>query len=433
MTDLYIRFGVHKDREVLKEMSEHMTGICVPAHILAYTPDPTKAAIYYTQKPFFIDPMTYRFAEQDISTYVVVDTKDKKSKFKPSIKKLVEKYALTDFFDNNGFKPIQIGDFDDVFIDSLSKEVIEMQKNMVDEGKDSAMDRYAELLSAIGKSELVRERDKDHKPAFYLTPYFFFSDIDDKWLDINLKLAEQAKSHVEEGDEVVPVILTNASTLTADLLTKYSEKGFQKVVLWLSDLEERSKQTGEVQETKLVNYVTFAQTASQMGIDIIAMHSSYFSVVLSKTGVHSIAHGLLHGEYKNKKAQIGGGAPPARYYIRSIHNFLPIPATRQLFNYPEAADLLDFASDPCMKMIKGDAKNIYDVFESNVPLSQKHFLHARNAEIEFVNQSSVQEIIAQLKSVYEDKRAVVEKVAGEGYLDYLLMWATALEKTLVKD
>ena len=37
----FIRFGVHKDRDVIKELMGSIDGVCVPAHMFSYSPEAT--------------------------------------------------------------------------------------------------------------------------------------------------------------------------------------------------------------------------------------------------------------------------------------------------------------------------------------------------------------------------------------------------------
>src|SRR5687768_13595111 len=105
--DFFIRFGVHKDREVIKSLRDSISGIIIPAHILCYSTNATIAAISYIRRGFFIDPMTFVYASPDIRDYVVQDKTTHRDKFKPSIAKLTDHYGLTTIFENNQYRPLR--------------------------------------------------------------------------------------------------------------------------------------------------------------------------------------------------------------------------------------------------------------------------------------------------------------------------------------
>ena len=127
MNDFYIRFGVHKDREVIKDSRDVITGLVIPAHIFSYSTKATTVAILYVNKPFFVDPMTYIFTDENIEDYVTLDSKTNKRKFKSSISKLTEDYNLTDYFANNNFQPLKPVNFED---QSFTKSFCENNLNL---------------------------------------------------------------------------------------------------------------------------------------------------------------------------------------------------------------------------------------------------------------------------------------------------------------
>jgi len=105
---------------------------------------------------------------------------------------------------------------------------------------------------------------------------------------------------------------------------------------------------------------------------------SYFSVLLNKIGLQGICNGIFYGEYKSKRAQIGGG-PSARYYIRELHDFYSISiATKILLQHP---NLLDKDCKKCMDLINNDTNNII-LFDKDHSLAQRHFIYSREVEIQ---------------------------------------------------
>ena len=207
----YIRYGVHKDKHVLRDMRKYYAGLVIPAHIISYSTSATIAAIGYIDKPYIVDPMTYILASEDLGGYVI-NKKTSKKEFKPSISKMVNAYGLGSYFERRAYKPLEIGDFTNKFIEKLVSGSLNLQLEMIDDEKKSAIKKYKELLEKVGEGHTAEFITRRQKPEFVTTPYFYFDSMEDEWLEINRKIALQARKFQNDYD-IVPILLTNADCL----------------------------------------------------------------------------------------------------------------------------------------------------------------------------------------------------------------------------
>lgn len=423
---LYIRYGVHKDREVLREMKGQIDGLVIPSHIFAYSSKATIAAISYIEKPFFFDPMTYLLADEVIADYVTEDKKTKNRGFKPSIARLVSEYGLLELFEQRDYKQLEPNDFTSDFIEELCRKNLALQLNKINTDKEKVIKKYLDLLSEIGEDFAEQFLDYSQSPEFITPPYFYFDSTKKEWHNINLKLSEKTKE-LASGFEVVPILCTTTDNLSQDLINDY--RNFNKLIVWVNDLVERSNHSNGVSaknyHLRLANLAKFVQSASSHDKQIINFYGTYYSVILSKLGLHGLCHGIFYGESKNFKAAVGG-IPPSRYYIRKVHGFYSINEAIQLIkNYP---DLLDKECDKCIEVASRDVDKIL-LYDKNHDLAQKHFLYARQLELDFVRRNTLNQIIEDLNRAYSEFGPLDSTITNKP-IDYLADWSKALTNAI---
>ncbi len=420
--NFYIRFGVHKDREVIKSLRDSISGMIIPAHILCYSSNATIAAISYIKKDYFIDPMTYIYSDGSMQKYL--STKSGTDSFKPSIAKLTENYGLMDFFVSNNYRPLTPGDLlnNDLLADEFCKKNIALQINKIDEEKAGAYKKYADLLKKVGENHLSEEIEKTHRPKGIIPPYFYFESIDDEWLKVNLKLAEMTRKNTDLP--VIPLIFTEAFLLDDGLLDLY--KDYKEMFIWADDLEQKQQITN-TQQQGLEKFANFVAKATEKGISLTNLYGSYFSVLLNKVGLSGMCNGVFYGENKTRKAKVGG-IPPSRYYIRKLHEFYSIPETLAILRkYP---DLLDRDCQQCLDLLKGDIENIF-TFDSEHALAQSHFVYSREKEIEVAQSKNLDALLNDLDEnfiAYRDK--LPDEDITRKNVKYLSIWKEILKKYL---
>jgi len=413
----YIRFGVHKDREVIKLLRDSISGVVVPAHILCYSTDATIAALSYINRGYFIDPMSFIFADsRKIQEYIVLDKKTQKNTFKPSIHKLANNYGILEVFQNNGFSALKVSDFTEDFVRNFCKKNIELQSQKFDQGKVNAYKKYEELLRKVGEEHIANEMKTVHSPNVIIPPYFYFDRLDDEWLDINLKLARRTKENTVLP--VVPLIFVHPALVNEELLDKYT--GFDEIFIWVDDLEKKNS----LSVKQLTDFASFVKLATARGVKVTNLYGSYFSVLLGKLGLEGMCNGVFYGESKGRTSKVGG-VPQSRYYVRTLHEFFPIPSTIELLKKFPA--LLDKESLECMKIIDSNIENIFK-FSDNHALAQAHFVLSRGKEIDDAKNKNLTLLLQELEGIYETYRKPIsesEEITDKN-IEYLKYWKEAI-------
>lgn len=407
--DFLIRFGVHKDREVLRTLRSSISGLVIPAHILCYSTDATIAAISYIKKDYYIDPMTFLYSK-NIKEYLGEDRK----RFKPSIDKMTASYGLIDLFVKKGYTALEVKDFSEQMISDFSQKSLNLQLKKVDERKEGAYKKYTELLSKVGKAHILSELNEPHMPKAIVPPYFFFGNLTDGWADLNIKFANKTQGMTESP--IVPIICTNIDCLNDRLLDKYSN--FKEVFIWIEGLDER-----DAEITDLTKYASFVKEASEKGFIIRNLYGTYFSIMLGKYGLAGMTNGIFYGEYKSIKAKVGG-VPPVRYYLRKVHQFFILPEAIALIT--KFSGLLDVANDKVMRLIGRDPQNIL-LFEKNHSAAQTHFIYSREKEIEEVDSQTPIKLVEELEDVFVEYQPKVGMITNKS-LNCLNTWASAFRR-----
>lgn len=417
----YIRFGLHRDRNMLRFLKDDYAGIVLPAHILAYSSKATIAALRYIDKPYFIDPMTYIYAKGFLEGYQVRKEEDQKDHLKPSIIKLTEDLALGDTFPEIDTKPLEVSDFTDELITKIAKGNLDLQLNRINKGMASSTPKLDELLAQIGLPSSP-EASTYPSPIFLTAPYFLIPKEDTaKWTNVNVKLAKETKRLAPDGAEIRPIILTHVEQLNKALLDRYD--GFDKFIVWVEDLDESKPSTADDQVKKLKAFKGFIEQASKDDRSVINLYGSYFSAILLKLGLEAFSNGPLYGEYKSSKASLGG-IPPVRIYIPSIHRFyIYSQATELIGMYPQLFEDFPDGSKKLFKTVPELAKILGDV-----TLAQEHFINSRNQEIEYVQANSMDQIISSIKEMHDTIGPFEEKPLRGKEPHQLLSWAKALEE-----
>ena len=418
--NFYIRFGLHRDRNMLRFLKNNYSGIVLPAHILSYSSKATIAALRYINQPYFIDPMTYIYAKGFLEGYKVYKEDDKKDHLKPSVIKLTSDLGLSDVFTEIDAKPLEASDFTEDLITRIAQGNLDIQLNRINKGMASSTPKLDALLADIGLPP-SEEANTHPAPIFITTPYFLIPLSDqEQWIEINIKLAAETRRLAPDGADIRPIILTYAEVFNQQLLDRY--EGFSNFIVWVEDLDESRTITTDDHIRKLTGFRKFVEQSVAADRRIINLYGSYFSAVLLKSGLEAFCNGPLYGEYKSSSASLGG-IPPVRVYIPSLHRFYIYSQAIQLLEmyphlfeeFPEGSRKL-FSTLPELAKILGD-----------VTLAQEHFINCRNQEKDFVANSSMEDIIAHMEETYDAIGPFEDKPLKGKEPRQLKAWSSALK------
>src|ERR1044072_9437057 len=87
----FLRYGLPRTKELLKDINRVYDGVVIPANILLYQYKSTPSVVYQLNRPFFIDPMSYLIAQPFERFKRRIE---KGNAFKPSFDKLLKGYGL---------------------------------------------------------------------------------------------------------------------------------------------------------------------------------------------------------------------------------------------------------------------------------------------------------------------------------------------------
>ena len=136
----------------------------------------------------------------------------------------------------------------------------------------------------------------------------------------------------------------------------------------------------------------------------------------------SFCNGIVYGEYKNFQTKVGGGAPPARFYISAIHKFYIIPVAVAIMQDNDQIFLQE--PEETQEMLDGLFENMFQMIK-DPSLAQKHFLYARKKELEYIKKTDIHEVIDSLKQSYDMYGNFDETISKDTPLQ-LLAWYEAL-------
>lgn len=414
---MFIRFGVHKDREVLKQLRDSFAGMVIPAHILAHSSDATRVAVDYIDRLYFIDPMTYILTSDNIKSYVTNNKENTGIKFKTSIEKLTTEYGLIDFFRDRDYKELTPDDFTDDFIQDFCEKNLAFQQTKLNGQAASAYKKYSDILKEVDSESFEA---KDHQPTVIIPPYFHSEKTTDRWHSVNVKLALKTLELCDDSLVVSPIILTCAKNLSAKLLKSY--EAFSEIILWVADLDESRSISTASQIEKLKLLKAFVETAKAKDVSVTNLYGSYYSALLTKLGLKAFCNGIFYGEYKDYRSKVGGGAPPARFYISKLHKFYLVPVAVALIQ--DDRDLFDAEPEKSKKLLNYNFENI-SLMSQDQSLAQKHFLFARESELQLVRSKTLEELVDYLGSNFKNHGDYDDTIKEEKP-EQLIAWHKAL-------
>jgi hypothetical protein len=251
-------------------------------------------------------------------------------------------------------------------------------------------------------------------PDRYFAPYFVEDGLG-TWTETNLRMLQRAVDLV--GEACVALLAYDALAVDDDaavlLASSYADAGEFNVVIWPTDLDEH-----KAAQDDLTRYASIVRSLAESGHSPIAAYGGFFAVLLQFKGLAGFTHGLGYGDKRDLEPVLGGGLPPARYYLPGLRDGVA-PAdlpflVRGLTEAQVLAQVCDCAI--CQGLIeRGGVANflseltdtdehvnvrgrITSVATSRVyKLTRYHFLQARAKEVAWVGDArdwaSVQETV----------------------------------------
>jgi hypothetical protein len=176
------------------------------------------------------------------------------------------------------------------------------------------------------------------------------------------------------------------------------------------------------------------------------LYGGYFSALLQDEGMVGISHGVGYGEKRDVVPVLGGGLPPAKYYLRAIHHDVYIHEMLQL---AEELDERTFQGEICDCTIcsgliaRGGLQLLRDEFGAteerpygggfrSAPtgrvyrLTRFHYLENKHRELADIAAGDRVSLVQRLGEGYDR----FSRYLGHGRLGYLIRWRQGLLEAL---
>ncbi len=340
----FYRLGPTKEKELFKRHRNTYDGVVIPAHIASYYCAFCSEFVGSLGKPYFIDPMTYIFANDPEQLKRFVKDKatgrtkreggrKKKGDVKRSYSKLIEQdYQGVIQVAVDANRPLVPGDFTDASaMHDLVQKVLTFQRTRL----AAVPDKYKKYQKYAQKAGAATSM-AGNPPMCLVAPYFPTTTLHPRgWHLTNLQLVQQAKA-MAEGLPIFAVILADPQVLAQDvqqIATDYLRVGADGFLLWPDGFSSD-------QDPAALRVVFDAITKlSRDDKPVILMYGDAFSLALHYAGLSGFACGICYGERKlsTQDMDVEGAIPP-RYYIRRLKKKVVIETEArriQLDQYPD--------------------------------------------------------------------------------------------------
>ena len=385
-----IRLGTHSEKKYLLKVRPWYDGVVLNANLVEASSSALAVFLSVLKKEFFLDPVTYAFAlNPNMLARDNVPAVDKGTirALKRTFLKLAERYGGP-ILELAGVRPLEPKDLDHGMCEYLSEAVVEYQMDRLVEAGRTSDDFLGEPFG-----------DTDLRPSRTIAPYFYIADQD--WLRVNINLLERSCELSEEkkiplwGMICLDCRHVDDDRMVNKIIAAYKDQRCNGYLLWLSDFEEKNASRGQIR-----GYQKLVRGLSSAGRPIINAYGGYYSALLFEDGMTGISHGIGYGERRSIEPVVGGGLPPARFYLPALHyqislaDFATLAGSRgveeyrtEICNCVICAELVERGIDFLVsqytqstpKVVNGRLREFSTPFVYD--LTRFHFLHNRHLEL----------------------------------------------------
>jgi hypothetical protein len=361
----YVSYGA-TDQQTLRDLQGQYSGVVVPGTIAAYQRQGTGGFVLSLSAtpdgpPYVIDPRFPLFQQRLRSP-------------RQSHRALAELLGHEELVRADA-EPTT-GDFPDRLLDEIAGKWVGFNRNY-ETAQSEKFAKYARRL----KTPLPEPGDIK-PPERILAPYFMADGALDPWWALSKRLwaATEALGH-----EAVRVVAAKSVAGLADMLPEVADR---EVVVWVSGLDEMTTGYRELRA-----YAEALGSAAERGTRAFALYGGFYHVLMRLCGLSGLSHGVGFGESRVWEELPQSGPPPARYYVRRIHRYLP----QDLANSLWLADR-DLTECPCPDCVGKRP------LELDYHALMRHSVAARTEEIRAwsqVDRSSVAQVLRDEHAAFE--------------------------------
>lgn len=213
-----------------------------------------------------------------------------------------------------------------------------------------------------------------------VAPFHFCRDLGSSWVDIDVKLIEEAISHARSRNDSLPVyagmcLNIEAYTIASNrlaLLNRYSRVRADGYLFYVDNVDERTNNP-----VQLKAYVDLLRLFQRLGKPVFACRVGTLGLGLLATGVDGIEVGIASLSSFSESSLLvnreGGYDMKKKYYIRPLLLTLPVPLANDILSDSDNADLR------CRcRYCQAAGRNLSGA-------AKPHFLHNRTSEVDELN------------------------------------------------
>lgn len=301
----WLRLGTHAEKDYLVKLRGKFDGLVLNANLVESTSSSLAIFAQSLAKPYLIDPITYSFALNP--RLLLSQPRQGPQQLRSTFASLAARYRVPEGI--AGGRPLTPTDFALVDqIEEFVQAVLIYQRDRLYE----ALEQDAAFLIAADVDPALIPR-----PSTLLAPYFA-EEREDDWLDFNVRALRFARE-LAMPVAISGVLAYDSTRLTAsavrNLALRYAASGASQIVVWPADLDEHVSSADQ-----LNSYADAVSILSAGDVEVTAAFGGYFAVLLAYRGMRGLSHGVGYGDKRNLQPVLGGGLPPARFYVRAIRD-----------------------------------------------------------------------------------------------------------------
>ncbi|MXY98850.1 MAG: hypothetical protein F4Z29_14230 [Gemmatimonadetes bacterium] len=307
--DHYLTYG-STDQRTLRELQDSFTGLIVPGTVAAFQREGTGGFVLtfsatQAATPYLIDSRFPLFQKKL--------TKPKKSHIE--LASVLGDPSLVSTNSDPG-----PGGFTPERVDLIARSWVEFNQGY-QHAANAKFDKYAQRLNEPVVPEQARS------PQFVLAPYTMTFGTNDPWWNVSRMLYDRTCHHLGDPEKCLRVIASTGATGLSSLLRELPDS---RALIWVSNLDEL--------ESSLTALRTYARAIQEVrdGLQLFALYGGFFSVLLSAFGLMGSCHGIGFGEHRAYPELQRSGPPPSRFYMPTLHRYVPTDLAYQLWRHDPA-------------------------------------------------------------------------------------------------
>ena len=311
-----MRMGTHAERDyfLFGARGHWFDELLINSNLLEGTKSATSSIAFRLAQQnigFSIDPITYAFALDP--RFMMAESARTPLHLKRTFRNVALKYGIMGENDDTIQRLSEVDFQEPDRLQAFCHGVLEYQVHTVQE-------------ALVENEEFIALNIGEIAPQRLLAPYFYVPP-DLRWQEVNARLIRASSEIAQEMGRGVWAVLCLDSQLLEDheaikeLGDTYSSLPCEGYMVWLTAFREQRATRGQIDGfIELLRALRSVKAAAP----VIQFYGGFFSALLRPFGIEGVSHGVGYGEQRDVTPVVGGGLPPAKYYLPAIHEEISI-------------------------------------------------------------------------------------------------------------